>query len=83
MKALLSKTGQITLPAKLRKQDNIASGDQFEITRTKSGEYRIKRVRVRSNQGFVASLLACPAKGWFRPMDRSETTDDLPPPDFS
>jgi hypothetical protein len=22
-------------------------------------------------------LLACPVKGWFKPMDRTETTDDI------
>jgi hypothetical protein len=28
-------------------------------------------------------LLACPVKGWFRPQDRSETTNDIPAPELA
>ena len=27
-------------------------------------------------------LLACPVKGWFRPIDRAETIDDIETPDL-
>jgi len=32
---------------------------------------------VGSKPDLVEWLLACPEKGWFEPMDREETTDDL------
>jgi hypothetical protein len=33
--------------------------------------------RARRNEGIVKLLLGCPVKGWFRPLDRSETTNDI------
>ena len=34
---------------------------------------------VGSKPDLVEWLLACPEKGWFTPMERGETTDDLSP----
>jgi AbrB family looped-hinge helix DNA binding protein len=80
MKTTVSSKGQIVLPAEIRKQDGIETGQEFEVERIDRGEYLLKRKERRRNQGLVKLLLACPAKGWFRPMDRTETTDDLEPP---
>jgi AbrB family looped-hinge helix DNA binding protein len=79
MKTTVSSKGQIVLPAEIRKLDGIEAGQEFEVERLDRGEYRLKRKR-RHNEGLVKLLLACPAKGWFRPMDRAETTDDLKVP---
>ena len=35
-----------------------------------------------SKPDLVDWLLACPEKGWFEPMERGETTDDLQPVPF-
>jgi AbrB family looped-hinge helix DNA binding protein len=80
MKTTVSSKGQIVLPAEIRKQDDIETGQEFEVERIDRGEYLLKRKERRRNQGLVELLLACPAKGWFRPMDRTETTDDLKAP---
>ena len=80
MKTTVSSKGQILLPAEIRKQDGIESGQEFEVERLDRGQYLLKRKERRRNQGLVKLLLACPAKGWFRPMDRTETTDDLKAP---
>ena len=80
MKTTVSSKGQIVLPAEIRKQDGIETGQEFEVERIDRGEYLLKRKERRRNQGLVKLLLLCPAKGWFRPMDRSETTDDLKAP---
>ena len=80
MKTTVSSKGQIVLPAELRKQDDIETGQEFEVERLDRGEYLLKRKERRRNEGLVKLLLACPAKGWFRPMDRTETTDDLKAP---
>jgi AbrB family looped-hinge helix DNA binding protein len=80
MKTTVSSKGQIVLPAEIRKRDRIEAGQEFEIERLDRGEYRLKRKEQRRNKGLVKLLLACPAKGWFRPMDRADTTDDLKAP---
>ena len=80
MTTTVSSKGQIVLPAEIRQRDGIKPGQEFEIERVERGEYRLKRKSPRRNRGLVKLLLACPAKGWFRPTDRTETTNDLEPP---
>ncbi len=75
MKTTVSSKGQIVLPAQLRQQDRIEAGQEFEIERIASGEYRMVR-RAAANDGVVDWLLACPAKGFFVPV-ASESTDTL------
>jgi len=73
----ISSKGQIVLPAQFRQQDQIEAGQRFEVERIDAGEYRLKRLAGRRNEGLVKLLLACPAKGWFEPLERTETTEDL------
>jgi AbrB family looped-hinge helix DNA binding protein len=82
MKTTISSKGQIVLPAELRQQDGIEAGQEFEVERLDRGEYRLKRKERRRNEGLVKLLLACPVKGWFEPMDRTETTDDIKAPNL-
>ena len=77
MDTTVSSKGQIVLPADIRKQDDIRPGQKFEIERIERGEYRLKRKQRPRNEGLVELLLACPVKGWFQPMKRTETTDDV------
>jgi len=80
MMTTVSTKGQIILPAKIRQQDDIEPGQEFAIERIERGEYRLIRKTRRPNEGLVKLLLSCPAKAWFTPMDRRETTDDIPVP---
>lgn len=80
MKTTVSTKGQIILPAEFRKRDGIEPGQEFDVERLDRGEYRLKRTARRRNEGLVKLLLACPVKGWFEPMDRHETTDDIKVP---
>ena len=80
MKTTVSTKGQIILPAEFRQRDRIEPGQEFEVERIERGEYRLKRKERRRNEGLVELLLACPVKGWFKPMDRRETTDDIKVP---
>lgn len=80
MKTRVSSKGQIVLPAEVRHEDGIESGQEFEIERLERGQYRLTRKTRRRNEGLVKLLLSCPVKGWFEPLDRSETTDDIPLP---
>ncbi|MCG3149808.1 MAG: hypothetical protein PCFJNLEI_03273 [Verrucomicrobiae bacterium] len=76
MTTMVSTKGQIILPAKIRQQDGIEPGQEFEVERIDRGEYRLVRRQPRPNEGLVDWLLACPQKGFFVPIE-SESTDSL------
>jgi AbrB family looped-hinge helix DNA binding protein len=80
VKTTVSSKGQIVLPAEIRRLDNVQAGQEFEVERLDRGEYRLKRSERRRNRGLVKLLLACPVKGWFEPIERTETTDDIQAP---
>ena len=82
MKTTVSTKGQIVLPAEFRQRDGVLPGQEFEVERIDRGEYRLKRMERQRNEGLVKLLPACPVKGWFTPMDRSDTTDDIKVPDL-
>jgi len=76
MKTTVSSKGQIVLPAELRQMDRIEPGEEFEVERLDRGEYRLVRRTAPPNGGVIDWLLACPAKGFFVPVE-SESTDTL------
>jgi len=76
VKIRISSKGQIVLPAELRAQDQIESGQEFDIERLDRGEYRLTRRAPRPNGGVVEWLLACPEKDFFVAIE-SESTDSL------
>lgn len=80
MKTTVSTKGQIILPAEIRQRDGIEAGQEFEIERIDRGEYRLVRLAPRPNEGLVELLLACPVKGWFKPLERTETSDAIDAP---
>lgn len=77
MRTTVSTKGQIILPAEIRREDNIRSGQEFQIERIDRGEYLLKRTKKTRNEGLVKLLLSCPVKDWFQPLDRTETTADI------
>jgi AbrB family looped-hinge helix DNA binding protein len=79
----ISTKGQLVIPANLRQQDGIEPGQEFDIERIDEGKYVLSRKTRRRSQGLVKLLLDCPVKGWFKPMDRSETTDAIDFPDMA
>ena len=64
------------LPAEFRRRDGIKSGQTFDVERVDRGDYRLVRREPSCTVGGVDWLLACPAKGYFVPID-SESTDSL------
>ena len=76
MKTAMSSKGQIVLPVELRRRDAIEPGQEFEVERLDAGDYRLTRVSRSTNEGLIDWLLACPAKGYFVPIE-SESTDAL------
>ena len=80
METTVSTKGQIILPAEIRREDDIRTGQIFQIERLDRGEYLLKRKEHPRNRGLVKLLLSCPVKDWFTPIDRSETTEQLEVP---
>ena len=76
MKIRIFPKGRIVLPLKLRQQDRIEAGQEFEVERLDCGEYRLKWCSAPSNEGVVDWLLSCPVKGFFVAV-KSESTDTL------
>jgi AbrB family looped-hinge helix DNA binding protein len=76
MKTTVSSKGQIVLPAQIRRQDDVESGQEFDVERVDRGEYRLVRREPPANQGLVEWLLACPEKDFFEAID-SDSTDTL------
>jgi bifunctional DNA-binding transcriptional regulator/antitoxin component of YhaV-PrlF toxin-antitoxin module len=74
MKTRISSKGQIVLPVELRAQDQIESGQEFDIERLARDQYRLTRRAPMSNDGVIEWLLACPEKDFFVAID-SESTD--------
>jgi hypothetical protein len=64
------------LPAELRRRDRIAAGDEFDCERLGPGDYRLTRREPPANEGLLDTLLACPVKGYFVPVE-SESTESL------
>src|SRR5215207_5491501 len=69
MRTTVSTKGQIILPAEIRREDDIKSGQEFEIERLDRGEYLLKRTTKPRNKGLVKLLLSCPVKDWFQPLE--------------
>jgi len=65
------------LPAELRQQDQIEAGQEFAVKRLDGGRYVPTRLAPRRNEGRAQLLQACPVRGWFQPLDRSATTNDV------
>lgn len=76
MKTTVSSKGQIILPAELRRMDGVEPGQEFDVERIDSGDYRLVRRTAPANQGAIDWLLDCPAKGYFVAID-SESTDSI------
>jgi AbrB family looped-hinge helix DNA binding protein len=79
VRTTLSTKGQIVLPADIRRQDGLEAGHVFEVERLDRGDYRLRQVTTRANEGLVDWLLACPVKGFMGPVLPEETTDDIHP----
>ncbi len=82
----LSANGLIEIPEVFRKADALKPGQRCEIERLGQGEYRVRvgdaMVPAEPRERLIDVLASCPVKDFFKPMERSETTDDLKPISF-
>jgi hypothetical protein len=85
MTTMLSANGLIEIPEVYRKADALKPGQRCDIERVGHGEYRVSAKDEHTEEprkSWVDILLACPVKGWYEPLEGSETTDDLKPVRF-
>jgi AbrB family looped-hinge helix DNA binding protein len=69
MRTTVSHRGRITLPAELRRRDDIEPGQDFEVERLDRGKYLLTRIGKKRNEGLIKLLLSCPVKDWFQPLE--------------
>jgi hypothetical protein len=76
MKTVLSSNGQVILPAKFRREDQLQPSQRFLVKRIEHRVYLFKKLALQPNEGLVDWLRACPESDWFQSLS-SETTDVL------
>lgn len=78
MKTIVSTKGRFTIPAELRRKDEIKSGQECEIERRDCGEYLLTRINKKRNEGLIELLISCPVKDWFQPLEpRTDVTSSM------
>jgi AbrB family looped-hinge helix DNA binding protein len=70
---VLSKKGQIVLPAAVRQALHLKPGDDLEVLVEDDGTIRLRRVSRPPNAGLVRLLFSCP-----HPFEVPERQRDLP-----
>jgi len=75
MTTVLSKKGQIVLPAAIRERLGLEPGDDFEISVDGENLITLRRITRRPNEGLVDHLLACP-----EPLEIPGRSADMPRP---
>jgi hypothetical protein len=81
MTITLSANGLLEIPEVFRKADALKPGQRCDIERVGQGDYRVRVSPMDALEqpkvSLVELLRSCPVKGFFTPMPRTETTDDL------
>jgi hypothetical protein len=72
MTTTVTAKGAVVLPRKVLRQQKVRAGDHFEVTADadEPGVILLRRVPNGTRTNWVDILLACPEKGWFKPMPR-------------
>ena len=73
MTTVLSKKGQIVLPAEIREKLGLKPGDDFEVTVDDDETIKLRRVSKPPNTGLVGHIFSCP-----HPFEVPEREQDLP-----
>jgi AbrB family looped-hinge helix DNA binding protein len=69
MTTKISNKGNVTLPARIRKQDGIKPGQEFEVRQIGRGDYLLSRWYGARNEGIIDWLLSCPERSYFVPIE--------------
>ena len=85
MTTVLTANGLLEIPEEFRKADSLQAGQSCDIERVSKGEYRLHVTpvnKLKPKERLIDVLRSCPVKGFYTPLERVETTDDLPPLSF-
>jgi bifunctional DNA-binding transcriptional regulator/antitoxin component of YhaV-PrlF toxin-antitoxin module len=72
MTTTVTAKGAVVLPRKVLTQQKVRAGDNLEVIADSDepGVIVLRRMPKTPQAGWVELLLACPEKGWFKPMPR-------------
>ena len=73
MTTVLSRKGQIVLPASVRQAMALVPGDDFEVGIQDEDTITLRRISSPPNRGLVAALRACPSPFGIPLRERDET----------
>lgn len=73
MTTVLSKKGQIVLPAEVRKQLALSPGDDFEVLVEDDQTIVLRKITSPPNDGLVDLLTACPHELEIPPRERDDS----------
>ena len=65
----------------MKRNEHLKTTHAANVSRDASGDDQ-ERNTSRRNTGLVKLLLSCPVKGWFEPLERTDTTEHIKLPGF-
>jgi len=73
MTTILSRKGQLLLPAQLRRKLHLSPNDDFEVAVEDKDTITLRRISTPPNHGLVDLLVACPSGFVIPPREKDDS----------